>query len=38
MAKSPSPFAVRHIELHGHDVTYRMAGEGPAVVLVHGLA
>ena len=38
MAKSPSPFSVRHIELHGHDVTYRMAGEGPAVVLVHGLA
>jgi pimeloyl-ACP methyl ester carboxylesterase len=33
-----SPFAVRHIELHGHDVTYRMAGEGPAIVLVHGLA
>jgi len=33
-----SPYAVRHIELHGHDVTYRMAGDGPAVVLVHGLA
>jgi pimeloyl-ACP methyl ester carboxylesterase len=31
-------FAVRHIRLHGHDVTYRMAGEGPLVVLVHGLA
>jgi pimeloyl-ACP methyl ester carboxylesterase len=38
MAKAPNPYAVRHIELHGHDVTYRMAGEGPAVVLVHGLA
>jgi pimeloyl-ACP methyl ester carboxylesterase len=38
MAKRPSPFAVKHIELHGHDVTYRMAGTGPAVVLVHGLA
>jgi pimeloyl-ACP methyl ester carboxylesterase len=38
MAKRPSPFAVRRIQLHGHDVTYRMAGEGPAVVLVHGLA
>jgi pimeloyl-ACP methyl ester carboxylesterase len=35
---SKSPFALRHITLHGHDVTYRMAGEGPAVVLVHGLA
>jgi pimeloyl-ACP methyl ester carboxylesterase len=38
MAMSSSPYAVRHIALHGHDVTYRMAGEGPAVVLVHGLA
>jgi pimeloyl-ACP methyl ester carboxylesterase len=35
---SQSPFAVRQLRLHGHDVTYRMAGEGPAVVLVHGLA
>jgi pimeloyl-ACP methyl ester carboxylesterase len=33
-----SPFAVRRIRLHGHEVTYRMAGQGPAVVLVHGLA
>jgi pimeloyl-ACP methyl ester carboxylesterase len=31
-------FAVRHIDLHGQDVGYRMAGDGPAVVLVHGLA
>src|SRR3954454_11975742 len=30
--------AVEHMELHGHRVGYRMAGEGPAVVLVHGLA
>src|SRR5690349_3285447 len=29
---------VQTIHLHGHDVTYRMAGEGPAIVLVHGLA
>ena len=33
-----NPFAVRTARLHGHDVTYRMAGEGPAIVLVHGLA
>jgi pimeloyl-ACP methyl ester carboxylesterase len=33
-----SPFAVRRIRLHGHEVTYRMGGHGPAVVLVHGLA
>jgi len=33
-----SAYSLRHIELHGHKVGYRMAGEGPAVVLVHGLA
>lgn len=31
-------FRLRHIDLHGQQVGYRMAGEGPAVVLVHGLA
>jgi pimeloyl-ACP methyl ester carboxylesterase len=31
-------FAVRTIRLYGHDITYRMAGEGPAVVLIHGMA
>jgi pimeloyl-ACP methyl ester carboxylesterase len=35
---SESPFAVRHLDLHGHEVSYRMAGDGPAIVLVHGLA
>lgn len=25
------------ITLHGHDVTYRMAGRGPVVVLLHGI-
>src|SRR5438445_1494492 len=35
---STGRFAVRNLELHGHPVSYRMAGEGPAVVLVHGLA
>jgi pimeloyl-ACP methyl ester carboxylesterase len=32
-----SEFRLRHIRLHGHDVGYRMAGAGPALVLVHGL-
>ena len=27
----------REIELHGHRVVYRTAGEGPVVLLVHGL-
>jgi pimeloyl-ACP methyl ester carboxylesterase len=33
-----SAYSLRHIDLHGHQVGYRIAGEGPAVVLVHGLA
>src|SRR5438445_1180651 len=35
---APDRFALRQLDLHGHPVSYRMAGEGPAVVLVHGLA
>lgn len=27
----------RQIELHGHPVTYHQAGEGPAVLLIHGI-
>src|SRR5207302_8504603 len=33
-----SDYSLRHIDLHGHQVSYRMVGQGPAVVLVHGLA
>jgi pimeloyl-ACP methyl ester carboxylesterase len=29
---------LRHVTLHGHDVGYRMAGEGPVIVLIHGMA
>jgi len=29
---------LRHVSLHGHDVGYRMAGQGPAIVLIHGMA
>lgn len=28
---------LRHLTIHGHEVGYRLAGSGPAVVLVHGL-
>jgi pimeloyl-ACP methyl ester carboxylesterase len=35
--ESISPFEPRQIDLHGHDVVYRMAGSGPPVVLVHGM-
>ena len=30
-------FRLRHITVHGHEVGYRMAGSGPALVLVHGV-
>jgi pimeloyl-ACP methyl ester carboxylesterase len=29
---------LRHVTLHGHEVAYRMAGEGPVVLLIHGMA
>jgi pimeloyl-ACP methyl ester carboxylesterase len=29
---------LRHVTLHGHEVGYRMAGEGPAILLIHGMA
>jgi pimeloyl-ACP methyl ester carboxylesterase len=30
--------APHRVTIHGHDVTYRMGGQGPAVLLIHGLA
>lgn len=30
--------ALSHVTIHGHDVRYRRAGEGEAVLLIHGLA
>ncbi len=29
---------LQHVNIHGHDVGYRMAGEGPTILLVHGMA
>ena len=29
---------LQHIRIHGHEVGYRMGGEGPAVLLIHGMA
>ncbi len=29
---------LRHMTLHGHSVAYRLAGDGPLVVLIHGMA
>ncbi len=30
--------ATKTVKVHGHDVAYREAGDGPVVVLVHGIA
>jgi pimeloyl-ACP methyl ester carboxylesterase len=29
---------LKHVSIHGHDVGFRQAGEGPAILLIHGLA
>jgi len=29
---------VRTIQLHGHEIAYRIAGDGPVVLLIHGMA
>jgi pimeloyl-ACP methyl ester carboxylesterase len=29
---------VEHVSIHGHDVSFRRAGVGPAVLLIHGIA
>jgi pimeloyl-ACP methyl ester carboxylesterase len=29
---------LRHATIHGHDVGYRMAGAGPVILLIHGMA
>jgi pimeloyl-ACP methyl ester carboxylesterase len=29
---------LRHVEIHGHNLAYRIGGEGPVVLLVHGMA
>ena len=29
---------LRHVSIHGHKVAFRTAGEGPVVLLVHGMA
>jgi pimeloyl-ACP methyl ester carboxylesterase len=31
-------FERRHATIHGHDIGYRMGGDGPVVLLIHGMA
>lgn len=33
-----SPYGIRRVSLHGHELAYRMAGEGPTLLLIHGMA
>jgi pimeloyl-ACP methyl ester carboxylesterase len=34
---APDRFEARDLDLHGHRAVYRIAGEGPPVVLIHGM-
>jgi pimeloyl-ACP methyl ester carboxylesterase len=34
----PTKHPLQHMELHGHDLAFRVAGSGPVIVLVHGMA
>jgi pimeloyl-ACP methyl ester carboxylesterase len=36
-AAMDNAFPLQEVELHGHRVGYRMAGEGPLIVLLHGI-
>jgi pimeloyl-ACP methyl ester carboxylesterase len=33
-----APFELQTVTLHGHDLSYRIVGSGPVIVLVHGMA
>jgi pimeloyl-ACP methyl ester carboxylesterase len=38
MATPETRFDRHHATIHGHDIGYRMGGEGPVVLLIHGMA
>ena len=31
-------FDLQHVSIHGHDVGYRRGGDGPVILLIHGIA
>jgi pimeloyl-ACP methyl ester carboxylesterase len=36
--KPPQEFPVEHVVIHGNDLAYRRSGEGPVLLLLHGIA
>lgn len=38
MALMTTSIPLEHVNIHGHDIGYRMAGDGPPILLIHGLA
>lgn len=38
MTSDREPSDLHHVTVHGHDVAYRTGGQGPVVLLVHGMA
>jgi pimeloyl-ACP methyl ester carboxylesterase len=38
MSSGTGESSMQFVRIHGHDVAYRTAGEGPVVVLIHGIA
>jgi pimeloyl-ACP methyl ester carboxylesterase len=36
-ADPTTPFPLESISLHGHEVAYRRAGDGPVILLIHGI-
>ena len=38
MPQTPHIERRQHVTINGHDVAYRTAGDGPMVLLVHGMA
>ncbi len=38
MATGSKAFRPRTVRIHGHEVSYRTAGEGPTILLIHGIA
>jgi pimeloyl-ACP methyl ester carboxylesterase len=37
-SRATEEFPVEHISIHGHDIGYRRCGDGPLLLLLHGIA